>query len=264
MTPTTGFHSFSLEPFPEIKEGASITDAIPGVLNDPGIALEPDDVLVITSKAVSVSEGRHVHLGTITPSKDAVEMSARTGKPAEVVQLILDESTDYFLATEQGPINRSCKARVASSAGRVPMPSGRLIASFGKPREISQDWAIVGNGSSAYSKRNVRAVAFSASYPPRRRKLCSSCGTRALGGQWRRAARWGRGRQRRVPAARPRSGGQTWRAGSCGLIRTVRRGRRRRGSRVARRARDGSCPAPRGRPLPGAEGGCRRRGLRRR
>ncbi|MFF4410152.1 coenzyme F420-0:L-glutamate ligase [Streptomyces sp. NPDC001404] len=104
MTPTTGFRAFSLEPFPDIKEGASITDAITGVLADQNTSLEHGDVLVIASKAVSVSEGRYVALDSVTPGEEALDLSARTGKPAEVVQLILDESTDHFLATERGPI----------------------------------------------------------------------------------------------------------------------------------------------------------------
>jgi coenzyme F420-0:L-glutamate ligase / coenzyme F420-1:gamma-L-glutamate ligase len=104
VTPTTGFRAFSLEPFPEIKERASITDAITGVLTDQDITLEPSDVLVVASKAVSVSEGRYVELDTVTPGQEALDLSTRTGKPAEVVQLILDESTRYFLATERGPI----------------------------------------------------------------------------------------------------------------------------------------------------------------
>ncbi|MGK5543390.1 coenzyme F420-0:L-glutamate ligase [Streptomyces sp. URMC 127] len=104
MTATTGFRAFSLEPFPEIKEGASITDAITSVLTDQSIALDSGDVLVIASKAVSVSEGRYVALDSVTPSEEALQLSARTGKPAEVVQIILDQSSGYFLATERGPI----------------------------------------------------------------------------------------------------------------------------------------------------------------
>lgn len=38
------------------------------------------------------------------PGPQAVEISARTGKPAEIVQPVLDNSTEYFLATERGPI----------------------------------------------------------------------------------------------------------------------------------------------------------------
>ncbi|MFI9237069.1 hypothetical protein [Streptomyces sp. NPDC053079] len=43
MIPTSSFHAFSLEPFPEIEGNASITDATPGILTDQDTALEPGD-----------------------------------------------------------------------------------------------------------------------------------------------------------------------------------------------------------------------------
>ncbi len=60
--------------------------------------------MVIASKVVSIEEDRHVDLDTVTPRPEALEPSARTGKPAEIVELILTESTSHFLATETGPI----------------------------------------------------------------------------------------------------------------------------------------------------------------
>lgn len=57
-----------------------------------------------SSKAVSVAEKRYVDLASVLPGPEALELSAQTGKPAEVVQLILDSSDSYFLATEKGPI----------------------------------------------------------------------------------------------------------------------------------------------------------------
>ncbi|MGW3498160.1 coenzyme F420-0:L-glutamate ligase [Streptomyces sp. NPDC001020] len=53
---------------------------------------------------VSNAEKRHVDLTSVAPGPEAVELSAKTGKPAEIVQLILDNSTSHFLATERGPI----------------------------------------------------------------------------------------------------------------------------------------------------------------
>ncbi|MGW2590305.1 coenzyme F420-0:L-glutamate ligase [Streptomyces sp. NPDC001515] len=53
---------------------------------------------------MSISEDRYVDLADVTPSDEALELSARTGKPATVVQLILDHSTSHFLATARGPI----------------------------------------------------------------------------------------------------------------------------------------------------------------
>ncbi|MBY8887542.1 coenzyme F420-0:L-glutamate ligase [Streptomyces sp. PTM05] len=102
--PTTAFSAFTLEPFPRIAPGDDLVEAITGVLDAQGVALADGDVVVVASKVVSMAERRHVDLATVTPGEQALELSARTGKPAEIVQLILDESTDHYLATERGPI----------------------------------------------------------------------------------------------------------------------------------------------------------------
>ncbi|MFI6689369.1 coenzyme F420-0:L-glutamate ligase [Streptomyces sp. NPDC050485] len=101
---TSAFSVHSIEPFPEIKEGAPLADTIIRTLSEQNTQLQPGDILVIASKVVSISESQHVDLATVTPSSEAVDLSAKTGKPAELVQLILDESTSHFLTTDRGPI----------------------------------------------------------------------------------------------------------------------------------------------------------------
>lgn len=59
---------------------------------------------MVASKVVSILEKRYVDLATVTPSSRAREISAQTGKPAAIVQLILQESTGHYLATPTGPI----------------------------------------------------------------------------------------------------------------------------------------------------------------
>lgn len=103
-TPTSAFSAFALEPFPEVQPGDDLAAAITDVLASTGTALQDGDVMVVASKAVSVAEGRYVDLAGISPSPEAAKLSAQTGKPAEIVQLILDNSTEHFLATPTGPI----------------------------------------------------------------------------------------------------------------------------------------------------------------
>ena len=50
---------------------------------------------MVASKVVSIVEKRYVDLASITPGPEAVDISARAGKPAEIVQLILDNSTEH-------------------------------------------------------------------------------------------------------------------------------------------------------------------------
>ncbi|WP_330240255.1 coenzyme F420-0:L-glutamate ligase [Streptomyces sp. NBC_00525] len=102
--PTSGFSAFALAPFPRIQPGDDLVGAMTEVLSRTGTPLLDGDIVVVASKVVSISEKRYVALADVTPSPEAVDLSARTGKPAAVVQLILDHSTEHFLATERGPI----------------------------------------------------------------------------------------------------------------------------------------------------------------
>ncbi|MEV7471890.1 coenzyme F420-0:L-glutamate ligase [Streptomyces kronopolitis] len=102
--PTSQFTVTALEPFPAMAEGDDLAHTIVGVVQDQAFSLQHDDILVVASKVVSIAERRRVDLDTITPGRQALELSAKTGKPAEIVQLILEESAEHYLATERGPI----------------------------------------------------------------------------------------------------------------------------------------------------------------
>lgn len=54
--------------------------------------LEEKDVLVVSSKVVSVCEGRTVSLSDYTPSSDAQEWAEKTGLPAEFCEAVLQEA----------------------------------------------------------------------------------------------------------------------------------------------------------------------------
>lgn len=101
---TSYFSAFALEPFPELKPGDDLAGTITDVINRTSTELQDGDIVVVASKMVSIAEKRYVDLASVTPGPEAIELSAKTGKPAEVVQLILDSSTEHFLATERGPI----------------------------------------------------------------------------------------------------------------------------------------------------------------
>ncbi|WP_422647420.1 coenzyme F420-0:L-glutamate ligase [Actinoalloteichus caeruleus] len=102
--PTSAFSAFALDPFPEIQPGDDLAGTITDVLTRTATELRDGDVVVVASKVVSIAEKRYVDLTSVTPGPEALELSAQTGKPAEIVQLILDSSDNYFLATETGPI----------------------------------------------------------------------------------------------------------------------------------------------------------------
>nr|MDT0522956.1 coenzyme F420-0:L-glutamate ligase [Streptomyces sp. DSM 41633] len=102
--PTSAFSAFALEPFPTLQPGDDLAGTITQVLDRTGTTLQDRDIVVVASKAVSIAEKRYVDLTTVTPSREAERLSDRTGKPATIVQLVLDHSTEHFLATDRGPI----------------------------------------------------------------------------------------------------------------------------------------------------------------
>jgi len=61
-------------------------------IEDCGIGLEDGDVVVVTQKVVSKSEGRLVKLKDITPSRRARTLAAELGKDPRLVEAVLKES----------------------------------------------------------------------------------------------------------------------------------------------------------------------------
>jgi coenzyme F420-0:L-glutamate ligase/coenzyme F420-1:gamma-L-glutamate ligase len=78
---------------PLLGPGADVPAVISRAIASAGLALVDGDVLVVTSKLLSRAEGRFVELGGVQPSERAIELGARIGKDARIVELILREST---------------------------------------------------------------------------------------------------------------------------------------------------------------------------
>jgi len=78
---------------PMIQPGDDLVALIAGALAAQSTLLEDGDVVVITSKIVSKSEGRFVDLATVTPSPRACRLGATTEKDPRLVELVLREST---------------------------------------------------------------------------------------------------------------------------------------------------------------------------
>lgn len=101
---THAFSVFGIEPFPAIRPGDDLATAITTAFNATDTVLADGDIVVIASKVVSIAENRRIDLADITPSPEAEDLAKHTGKPPALVQVILDQSTENFLATPSGPI----------------------------------------------------------------------------------------------------------------------------------------------------------------
>jgi len=108
---------FGLTKIPLVVEGDNIADLILSSLKKQNIALEKGDILLIAETLISKAEGNYIHLNEINPSLEANEMAQKTGKDAELVEAILNESNEII---EIGPnfiISETKHGFVCANAG---------------------------------------------------------------------------------------------------------------------------------------------------
>jgi len=75
-----------------VEPGDDLGRIISGALRKVGLELEGGDIVVVTQKIVSKSEGRLVKLDEVKPTKNALTLAAELEKDPRVVELVLRES----------------------------------------------------------------------------------------------------------------------------------------------------------------------------
>lgn len=77
---------------PEINAGDQLGQIIVDRAARQGTSIESGDILVITQKIVSKSEGRTVDLSAVEPSQFAIELAHESDRDARLLELVLRES----------------------------------------------------------------------------------------------------------------------------------------------------------------------------
>lgn len=106
------------------------------------VALLDEDILVVSSKFASVSEGRFVNLAKVVPSKDAKEIAKTYRLNAAIAQLIIEESVSIL-----GGVN----GFVLATAGDVLAPNAGIDRS-----NAPKGWAVLYPKSPAATVRRLR------------------------------------------------------------------------------------------------------------
>ncbi len=83
---------------PMVQPGDDLPAMVVDVLSKAALEPQASDVVVITSKIVSKAEGRTVDLRTVEPSARARELAELTEKDPQLVELVLQESTEIVRA----------------------------------------------------------------------------------------------------------------------------------------------------------------------
>jgi coenzyme F420-0:L-glutamate ligase/coenzyme F420-1:gamma-L-glutamate ligase len=118
-----------IEGIPEINPGDDLAKLIAGAIASQGERLQDGDVVTVTQKVVSKSEGRFVDLDTVVPSPLAIELAANWEKDARHVEVVLQESK-RIVRMDHGVI--ICETRhglVCANAGvdASNVPGGQLM-----------------------------------------------------------------------------------------------------------------------------------------
>jgi coenzyme F420-0:L-glutamate ligase/coenzyme F420-1:gamma-L-glutamate ligase len=102
VQPVAGLQIFGVAGVPEIEAGVDLADTIAAAAMAMETPLADGDIVVVTSKVVSKSEGRVVELADVTPSSFATEWSARWDKDPAVTEVVLREATR--IVRQLGPV----------------------------------------------------------------------------------------------------------------------------------------------------------------
>ena len=86
------YEVIGIEGLPEIHRGDDLAGLLVQAARAQGTPLEAGDLLVVSQKIVSKTEGRIVNLGSVVPSREAAEMAAEIGRDPRLVEVILSES----------------------------------------------------------------------------------------------------------------------------------------------------------------------------
>jgi coenzyme F420-0:L-glutamate ligase / coenzyme F420-1:gamma-L-glutamate ligase len=118
-----------IEGIPEVQPGDDLGRLIADACGRHHVTLADGDVLVVTQKAVSKSEGRFVDLDTVEPSALAIELATPWEKDPRHVEVVLRE-TRRIVRMDRGVI--ICETRhglVCANAGvdASNVPNGRLV-----------------------------------------------------------------------------------------------------------------------------------------
>lgn len=103
---------FGVTGLPEFAEGMRVGEEIAA-----RVALEHGDVVVVSQKIVSKAEGRVRRLSSVLPGAEARKLAAVLGREPNLVELILEESTEVLRAERGVLIVETKHGFVCANAG---------------------------------------------------------------------------------------------------------------------------------------------------
>ncbi|AUB57990.1 MAG: coenzyme F420-0:L-glutamate ligase [Methanobacterium sp.] len=106
-----------LKGIPLIKKGDDLSQLIIQAAVLQGIQLSNEDILVIAETAVAKAEGHVIQLEHVEPGEKAKEIAKHTGKDAELVESIIQESNEIIKVGPDFIISETKHGFVCANAG---------------------------------------------------------------------------------------------------------------------------------------------------
>lgn len=102
---------------PLIKEGDELAELILESMDKEGLKVHDGDIFVIAETAIAKSEGNTIEISKITPSTKSLELAEKTGKDAELVEAIIQESNEIIKVGPDFIVSETKHGFVCANAG---------------------------------------------------------------------------------------------------------------------------------------------------
>jgi len=106
-----------IEGIPEIRKGDDLSRILCEAADRQRTSLEEADIIVVTSKVVSLAEGKTVDLRSVEPSCFARELARQLDKDPRLVELILRETKSIVRMAQKHLITETKHGFVCANAG---------------------------------------------------------------------------------------------------------------------------------------------------
>lgn len=100
-----------------IEKTDDLFDILVESLQSKSVVFQENDVLIIASKVISVTEGRVVSFATVSPSPLAKKLAEQMHTAAEFTQIILDECENNYIGVVPGALTTINKYGLLANAG---------------------------------------------------------------------------------------------------------------------------------------------------
>lgn len=121
---------------PLINEGDNIAQQIYQSANRQSVEFQDGDILAVTSKIISKSEGRMVNLIEIQPSENAIDLGKETKRDPRLIELIIRESKEIVRISDQVIIVEHRLGFICANAG---IDHSNVLGSYGN----KEDWFLL-------------------------------------------------------------------------------------------------------------------------